>query len=287
MLKCCRRRIAWSHNAIFSISLVYILLTTCFAYSQNNPLSKAVDSVMSDLVKQQIAANEYSAISSLRTIYMACESYRYWNAGEVKPYPPDIKTLSSTNPPFIDATLGAGLKQGYVYAYALLGPDKFTCTASPEKPGDSGGKTFFINESGIIRLNSVNGAEVDYALEQSLKEKSGLYSKEEIENDKGSSGFTNLRTLSTALESYRASTSPPTYPKDLKMLSDVNPPFIDKALGRGEKEGYIFTYTFISANKYTCVASPEQKVVCGYRVYFADETGVIRLNNADGPPAEN
>jgi|GEM_PF-727266 hypothetical protein len=96
-----------------------------------------------------------------------------------------------------------------------------------------------------------------------------------------------LRTISTACEAYRAGSTPINYPPDLKTLSELNPPYIDSQLGNGSKNGYKFTYTYVSANKYKCVAAPENpEFTSEKKTYFVDETSVIRLNDQDGDPVE-
>lgn len=107
--------------------------------------------------------------------------------------------------------------------------------------------------------------------------------KEELSDSKA---ISSLREISTVCESYRAQQSPVRYPPNLKALFEANPPYVDQETGNGKKNGYIFTYTFIDANKYTCVASPEKPSVSGNKTYFVDETGVIRLNNSIGAPTE-
>src|SRR5437762_10345402 len=65
-----------------------------------------------------------------------------------------------------------------------------------------------------------------------------------------------LRTLSTGCESFRAAQNPPSYPANLAALSGANPPYIDAALGAGAKQGYTFTYVFVTASQYTVTATP-------------------------------
>ena len=50
-----------------------------------------------------------------------------------------------------------------------------------------------------------------------------------------------MRTLSTAMEGYRAAQSPPAYPTTLLSLNASNPPYIDSVLASGNKSGYTFT----------------------------------------------
>ena len=95
-----------------------------------------------------------------------------------------------------------------------------------------------------------------------------------------------VRSLSTALESYRAAQSPPDYPAVLTDLSAATPSYVDAAWTNGQKQGYQFTYAQVSANQYTLTATPVTANVTGTRVFFVDETGVIRLTNAAGAAIE-
>lgn len=109
-------------------------------------------------------------------------------------------------------------------------------------------------------------------------------------NESASKGA--LRTLSTALESYRAAQNPPTYPttaQGLPQLSNPaisNPPYIDQTLGAGRKQGYVYTYTSANANSYRVTATPQQRTVTGVSTFFVDQSGVIRFDNANGNPIE-
>jgi len=95
-----------------------------------------------------------------------------------------------------------------------------------------------------------------------------------------------LRTISAACESFRAAQTPTTYPANLAALSGANPAYIDNTLGGGTKQGYTFAYVLVNANQYTCTATPTVANVTGTRVFFVNETGVIRLTNAAGLPIE-
>ena len=69
------------------------------------------------------------------------------------------------------------------------------------------------------------------------------------------------------------------------------PPFIDETLATGTKSGYVFTIAVTAgsgttAPAYTCIATPEDPGSTGYKMYYVDETGVIRVTvdgNAPGP----
>ena len=100
------------------------------------------------------------------------------------------------------------------------------------------------------------------------------------------------RTLSTAMESFRAAQTPPAYPDALSDLSGADPPYIDDALGdavdaANAKQGYFYTYAQGgTVNEYTLTANPATTGVTGTRIFFVDESGVIRLTDATGDPVE-
>lgn len=105
-------------------------------------------------------------------------------------------------------------------------------------------------------------------------------------NANEAAAISSLRTISTACESFRAAQNPVTYPANIAALSGANPAYIDATLGTGTKQGYTFAYTLVNANQYTCTATPVTANVTGIRVFFVNESGGIRLNNAAGNPIE-
>lgn len=95
-----------------------------------------------------------------------------------------------------------------------------------------------------------------------------------------------MRTIRTAVETYRANQNPATYPPSLQALANANPPYIDSRLGSGTRQGYNYNYALVSASQYTCTATPVTVNITGTNVYYVDETGVIRYNDASGQPVE-
>lgn len=108
-------------------------------------------------------------------------------------------------------------------------------------------------------------------------------------NSNEAAAKSNLRTLSTALESFRAAQNPPTYPGSLISLTaagGANPAYIDDNLGRNQqKQGYTFGYTplgqtFVGGRlvflQFRVTATPQRVGVTGNNTYIVDETGVIR-----------
>jgi prepilin-type N-terminal cleavage/methylation domain-containing protein len=110
-------------------------------------------------------------------------------------------------------------------------------------------------------------------------------------NANEAAGIAALRTISTACESYRAAQTPTSYPANLLLLSTEVPPYIDAGLASATaigtaKQGYYFVYLWVNANQYTCFANPAVPGTTGTRIFFCDESGVIRLNSEAGAPIE-
>jgi len=68
--------------------------------------------------------------------------------------------------------------------------------------------------------------------------------------------------------------------------SGVTPPYIDATLASGTKSGYTFNVTVFpgapnSPPGYTCLGFPERPMRSGIKIYYVDETNVIRMT-ADG-----
>jgi len=119
------------------------------------------------LIRSKMAANETSAVGSLRTINTACVSYAStYSIG----YPSGLSDLApsslptSTGADLIDAVLVMGIKSGYTFSYAS-GPagaggeiTTYSITASPIAPGSSGQRGFFTDQSLVIRANATGTA---------------------------------------------------------------------------------------------------------------------------------
>ncbi len=117
-----------------------------------------------NLLRARLNANESAAIGACRTISTACESFR---AAQTPPtYPANLAALSAANPPYVDASItgatAAGTaRQGYFFTYALVSASQYTCTASPAVANVTGSRTFFVDESGVVRLNNAAGAAIE------------------------------------------------------------------------------------------------------------------------------
>ena len=122
-----------------------------------------------NLLRARIAANEASAVGSLRTINVAevtyAETYKEGFARKLS----DLagsgceRSRSATNACLIDSMLGSGTKSGYRYTYKSEDSDgdgvleKYFITAEPLTAGSSGRSTFCTDESGVIRREADGG----------------------------------------------------------------------------------------------------------------------------------
>ncbi|MGH9680723.1 MAG: prepilin-type N-terminal cleavage/methylation domain-containing protein [Candidatus Acidiferrales bacterium] len=115
-----------------------------------------------NLLRSKMAANEASAVGSLRTINTASVAYSttYGN------YPTALSdlatgaTVSSTSADLIDSVLASGIKSGYTFAYVgdtASNYQKYTLNAAPVSSA-SGQRYFYTDQSGVIRADTAAAA---------------------------------------------------------------------------------------------------------------------------------
>ena len=108
-----------------------------------------------NLVQSRKAANEASAIASIRNLVTAEVTYAATvGAGSFA----SLAGLRGES--FIDDVLGAGQKDGYSFTVTVNGGVGFTIVAVPNAAGTSGTRGFFGDESGVIRY-SLDGTPPD------------------------------------------------------------------------------------------------------------------------------
>ena len=116
-----------------------------------------------NLLRSRMAANEASAVGSMRTINTSCVTFSTtYGIG----FPTTLAQLTSNTPgtatstsaDLIDAVLGAGVKSGY--AFTLTGGTvtnnvnpTYKVTADPSVAGQTGTRHFYTDQSGVIRFN--------------------------------------------------------------------------------------------------------------------------------------
>ena len=118
-----------------------------------------------NLLRSRMAANEASAVGSLRTINTACVTYSStYGIGfpssltYLQPITPG-SPATSTSADLVDQVLANGVKSGYTFSYASSPAvnsvvPAYQIQASPVSPGQSGQRYFFTDQSGVIRFNT-------------------------------------------------------------------------------------------------------------------------------------
>jgi type IV pilus assembly protein PilA len=115
-----------------------------------------------NLLRARIAANEASAVSSMRTMNSACVMYN----SAFGRYPANLSSLgpsngstpTSTTADLLDQVLapaGGGntaTKSGYNFTYAAT-QFVYTVNGAPSSPNQSGVRYFFTDQSGVIRYS--------------------------------------------------------------------------------------------------------------------------------------
>jgi len=120
-----------------------------------------------NLLRSRMAANEASAVGSIRTINTAAVTFSstYPSNG----FPPSLIAMGGANPCtaapanacLLDAVLSAGTKSGYVFNWAGDGATpsvNYTVTGLPVTIGSSGQRGFFSDQSGVIRYTTDGSA---------------------------------------------------------------------------------------------------------------------------------
>ncbi|MFC1667158.1 type II secretion system protein [Candidatus Omnitrophota bacterium] len=110
-------------------------------------------------------------------------------------------------------------------------------------------------------------------------------------NANEAAAIVSLKQISKACISFYSTQTPTSYPANLAVLGAAVPPYINSTLAGATaaataRQGYFYTYALVNANQFTCTATPALSGTTGSRIFFVDETAVIRLNNVAGPPIE-
>ena len=116
-----------------------------------------------NLLRSKMAANEASAVGSLRTLNTACVTYSTTYGS----YPAGLTNLgpatsaTSTSADLIDSVLSSGTKSGYTFTYAAGSNNlSYTINADPVTRGTTGQRSFFTDQSGVIRADTAAAATV-------------------------------------------------------------------------------------------------------------------------------
>jgi prepilin-type N-terminal cleavage/methylation domain-containing protein len=122
-----------------------------------------------NLLRSKMAANEASAVGSLRTLNTACVTFSTTYGG----YPSSLVTMggegtsalpTSTSAELIDNVLQTGIKTGYSFSFSAAAADSagnvdsYIINAAPITPGVTGIRYFYTDQTGVIRANSAGAA---------------------------------------------------------------------------------------------------------------------------------
>jgi prepilin-type N-terminal cleavage/methylation domain-containing protein len=118
-----------------------------------------------NLLRSRMAANEASAVGSLRTLNTAAVTYSsaYPSVG----YPASLAVLApattatSATADLVDSVLSGGTKSGYAFTWTAgsgTPSTGYSINADPVSPNTSGTRGFYTDQSGVIRYNSASGA---------------------------------------------------------------------------------------------------------------------------------
>jgi prepilin-type N-terminal cleavage/methylation domain-containing protein len=118
------------------------------------------------LLRSRIAANQASAIGSLRTLNTAEVTYsstygQGFTSTLLQLGPPATgDPVSASAAGLIDSVLAAGVKSGYSFVYSPRNPDTngqytgYSITGNPAQPGVTGTMYYYTDQTHVIRGNS-------------------------------------------------------------------------------------------------------------------------------------
>ncbi|MDD2689152.1 MAG: prepilin-type N-terminal cleavage/methylation domain-containing protein [Candidatus Omnitrophica bacterium] len=95
-----------------------------------------------NLLRVRVTAQEASAAAAMHTIATAEIQWRISN-----PTYTSLAQMGSATPPYIDAILATGTKQGYIFSMVVTNMNQFAACAMQQS---SQAHTFYIDESGVV-----------------------------------------------------------------------------------------------------------------------------------------
>ena len=116
-----------------------------------------------NLLRSKMSANEASATGGMRTISTGEIAYQAAGVDSSANGTGNYATLTALGTgvsPFIDSALSTGTKSGYSFeATPIIDPvsPQYTSTATPLGLGRTGLRTYFVDESGVIRVDNAGG----------------------------------------------------------------------------------------------------------------------------------
>lgn len=226
-----------------------------------------------------ILNNERFAVNALTVISGAQATFKSSNA--------NFATLQQLHDAgLIDSVLATGEKYGYSFSITIVtnSPKQatgFRVSAVPQRYGRSGRRSFYLDESGVIRGADRGG-------------KPATAEDAPIPINCGETGaIFVIRNISGAEGTYQSSVGNGNY-GTLAQLLKIG--LIGEYLVGGENCGYLFTVETTPRSEnipatFNVRATPQQYGISGIRSFYIDETGILRgadkggaAANSDDPP---
>jgi type IV pilus assembly protein PilE len=106
-------------------------------------------------LRARVQSNESAAQASLRVIATAEVIYRGTNVAYATLV--QLGAPATQGPPYIDAILAAGTRNGYSFTAITVTPEAFYATAIPVTANVTGVRSFCVTEDGVIRVQEAGG----------------------------------------------------------------------------------------------------------------------------------
>jgi type II secretory pathway pseudopilin PulG len=99
------------------------------------------------VLQARIAANEASAVSTLRTVTSVNSQYRT----RFGSFASTLTNLFDAG--LLDPAVANPFKAGYTFSYTGITSTTYSMTANPTNPDESGNRYFFVDTTGVIRFS--------------------------------------------------------------------------------------------------------------------------------------
>jgi len=126
-----------------------------------------------NLLRARLASNESACIGAMRTLASAQSTFQSATGtdadGDGTGEYASLLMLSNATPPYVDEVLGGGVKSGYQYQITTTGVINndevfWEATAYPVAFNQTGNRTFYVDESGVLRGSDIGGGATTRAL---------------------------------------------------------------------------------------------------------------------------
>jgi len=252
------------------------------ADKQGAPANQNDPPIVESYACSSVSECEAGAIASLRTLLNAQATYQATvgngNYG-------GFQGLLQAG--LIDQILASGIKYEYNFQITIINsepntPARFYVVAVPQTYQQTGVRSFYIDQTGIIRGADKQGA----AANQNDPPIPEMYTCGSIEECEANA-ITSLQTLHGAEATYQASSGNGNF-GSLCQLGQVG--LVDQILAGGEKFGYYFVVSHREGGNnvpatFEVIAIPRRYDQTGKRSFYVATDGVVRGADKNGAPA--